>query len=113
MTMEKRSERRTRFDARLANDRSARGHGDDVRAAAGVIVDATKGVMTAVAQMQQAFSPPVIASISSLVNAIVRGTTGLVGTSIDAALAATTPLLGASAPGDEREAVLAALNGVI
>jgi pimeloyl-ACP methyl ester carboxylesterase len=107
------SERRARFEARLAKERTTREHGDDLRAAAGVVVAATQGVMGAVADMQQAFQPPVISSISSLVNAVVRGTTGLVGTGIDAALAALTPFLGASVPGDEREAVLAAVNGVI
>ena len=106
-------DRRARFEARIAKERVARGHGDDLRAAAGVVVAATQGVMGVVANMQEAFSPPVISSISSIVNAVVRGTTGLVGTGVDAALAALTPWLGASVPGDEREALLAALNGVI
>jgi pimeloyl-ACP methyl ester carboxylesterase len=52
-----------------------------------------------------------------LLNAIVygpiRGVTGLVGAGIDGTLALLGPALGASAPGPEREAILAALNGVL
>jgi hypothetical protein len=43
----------------------------------------------------------------------IRGMTRLVGAGIDLALAQVAPLLGGSTPGPEREAVLAALNGVL
>jgi hypothetical protein len=44
---------------------------------------------------------------------MIRGVMTLVGSSIDLVLAPLAPLLGASVPGAEREAVLAALNGVL
>src|SRR5688572_2361186 len=111
--MDPRDERSMRFEARLARAQQARSHGDDLRAAASLVVDGTQGVMGVVAGMQDAFSPPIVAQISAFVNAIVRGTTGVVGASIDAAIAALAPVLGASVAGAEREALVAALNGVV
>jgi len=58
------------------------------------------------------FEVPVRA-LSALAYGGVRAVTGLVGASIDFALARLAPLLGESAPGIDREAVLAALNGVL
>lgn len=102
-----------RFTAREERGRTLRADGADVRAAASLVVDATKGVMDVVRDVQSAFSPPVIAELSSLVHAAVRGVTGVAGAGIDAALAALAPALGKSASSKEREAVLAALNGVV
>jgi pimeloyl-ACP methyl ester carboxylesterase len=102
-----------RFAAREQAGRTLRADGADVRAAASLVVDATKGVMDVVRDMQSAFSPPVIAELSDLVHAAVRGVTGVAGAGVDAALAAVAPALGKSASGREREAVLAALNGVV
>ena len=43
----------------------------------------------------------------------VRGVTRLVGGSVDGLLGLLAPALGASAPGAERDALVAALNGVL
>lgn len=107
------SERQRRFNARVEAGRRRRSHGDDLRAAARLTVDATKGVMDTVAGMQAATSPPLVSHIQALANAITRGTTGLVGATIDGVLGVLAPMLGESVPGEEREAVLAALNGVV
>jgi hypothetical protein len=51
--------------------------------------------------------------IAGLVYRTIRGTTGLVGGGIDAILARLLPLLDEVSPSRRREAVLAALNGVL
>ena len=51
--------------------------------------------------------------LNGLIYGSIRGVTRLVGTSIELALAPLAPLLGESAPGPEREAALAVLNGVL
>ena len=51
--------------------------------------------------------------LTGLVYGHVRRVTRLVGLGIDAALTQLAPLLGESVPGAQREAVLAALNGVL
>lgn len=51
--------------------------------------------------------------VTPLVYRTIRGVTGFVGACIDALVATLAPLLGESAPGRERQVVLAALNGVI
>lgn len=88
-----------------------RAHAADLRAAAGLVVDATKGVVDVVEKMHTTIGA--VPFVTPLVYQAIRGVTGLVGTSIDALVAALAPLLGESAPGREREAVLAAVNGVI
>jgi len=50
---------------------------------------------------------------TGLVYGAVRGVTALVGAGVDLALAQLAPVLGSSVPGAEREAVVAALNGVL
>jgi hypothetical protein len=52
-------------------------------------------------------------AITGLVYGSIRGVAHVVGAGVDALLARTESLLGESAPGPERAAVLAALNGVI
>jgi len=51
--------------------------------------------------------------VTGLVYRSIRTITGLVGGGIDAGLAQLSPLLGESRPSAEREAILAALNGVL
>jgi pimeloyl-ACP methyl ester carboxylesterase len=100
-----------------------RKHGDDLRGASRLAIEATKGVTDLVEAMHlsiaggpevlgrplalpaQLFTAPVYWSIKAV--------TQLVGAGIDIALEQLAPLLGESAPGPEREAVLAALNGVL
>ena len=50
---------------------------------------------------------------TGLVYGAVRGVTALVGGGLDLALGQLAPLLGSSVPGSERDAVVAALNGVL
>ncbi len=50
---------------------------------------------------------------TGLVYGTVRGVTALVGGGLDLALAQLAPLLGSSVPGSERDAIVAALNGVL
>ncbi len=91
--------------------RARREHGSDLRGAAAALVQATTGVTRVVENMHGAIGAfPVI---TTLIYAGVRSITGMVGAGVDAALAGLTPLLGESVPGPEREAVLAALNGVV
>src|SRR4051794_4765770 len=52
------------------------------------------------------------AGITGLVYKTVRGVTRLVGVSVDSVLGALSPLLARTESSEEREAVLAALNGV-
>ncbi len=92
-------------------DRDPRDHAADLRAAAALGVDATIGVVRVVEGVHGAIGAFPI--ITDLAYAVVRGVTQVVGTSVDAALRALAPALGGSAPGPEREALLAALNGVV
>ena len=102
---------------------SKRTHGDDLRGANRLVIEATKGVMGLVEAMHSriASGPGVLGRplesparlITGLVYGSIRGVTGLVGTGIDAALEQLAPVLGESVPGPERAAILAALNGVL
>ncbi len=96
---------------------------DDLRGATRVVIDATKRVTDVVEGMHVtiASGPAVLGrpleaparAITGLVYGSIRGVTHVVGAGIDVVLAQLAPFLGASAPGPERAAVLAALNGVI
>ncbi len=100
-----------------------RDHGDDLRGASRLVVEATKGVTTAVEQMHRAIAdgPGGIARpltlpgrlVAGMVYGSVRGVASLVGAGLDRGLVQLRPLLGASPPGPEREAIVAALNGVV
>jgi pimeloyl-ACP methyl ester carboxylesterase len=100
-----------------------RSHVDDLRGAGRLAVDATRGVTALVEAMHAtiASGPEILGQplkgpariATGLVYGTVRGITALVGGGIDRALAQLAPLLGSSVPGSEREAVLAALNGVL
>lgn len=100
-----------------------RSHVDDLRGVSKLAVEATRGVMGLVEAMQVAIAsgPAILGAplekpvklATGLVYGTMKGITGVVGAGIDAALSQLGPLLGSSAPGPERELVLAALNGVL
>ena len=104
-------------------DTKARKHVDDLRGASRLAVEATRSVTALVEAMHRtiASGPGLLgrplagpaALLTGLVYGGIRGVTGLVGKGLDVALAQLAPLLGESAPGPEREAVQAALNGVL
>jgi hypothetical protein len=102
----------------------------DLRGAARLAVDATAGLADLVEAMHERIArlPGVAApaaagrtsGITGLVYKTVRGVTHLVGGSVDALLALLTPALDSATPGGapvaggaEREAIVAALNGVL
>ncbi len=100
-----------------------RSHVDDLRGAGRLAVEATQGVTALVEAMHATIAggPAILGQplagpaklATGLVYGAVRGATALVGAGIDRALAQLGPLLGAGVPGAERDAVLAALNGVL
>ena len=104
-------------------DSKSRKHVDDLRGASRLAIEATRSVTALVEAMHVtiASGPGLLGRplagpvklLTGLVYGGIRGVTRLVGRGIDGALAQLAPLLGESAPGPEREAVLAALNGVL
>lgn len=100
-----------------------RNHGEDLRGATRLALDATLGVMSLVESMHRtiASGPAILGSplavpaklITGVVYGTIRGVTELVGTGIDVALTELAPLLGEGVAGPEREAVVSALNGVL
>lgn len=104
-------------------ENAPRKHGEDLRAASKLIVEATQGVTSVVEEMHRiiASGPGVLGrplerpvrAMTGVVYGSIRTVTGLLGLGIDAALTQLEPLLGASEPGNEREALLAVLNGVL
>lgn len=100
-----------------------RDNASDLRAAGRLAVEATKGATELIEAMHRtiASGPAILGMplemparvLTGLVYGSIRGVTELVGTSLDRALEPLAPLLGESAPGAEREAVLAVLNGVL
>jgi pimeloyl-ACP methyl ester carboxylesterase len=100
-----------------------RSHADDLRAATSLAVEATVGITRIVQEMHRtiASGPAVLGhplakpatALTDLVYGKIARVTDAVGNGLDAALARLGPLLGESTPGPEREAVLAALNGVL
>jgi pimeloyl-ACP methyl ester carboxylesterase len=113
--------------ARDRTPKSARTPFDDLRGASRLAVEATRGVTDLVEAMHHniAGGPSILGRplerptrlLTGPVYGSIRGVTRLVGAGIDVALARLArllaPLLGDGAPGFEREAVLAALNGVL
>jgi pimeloyl-ACP methyl ester carboxylesterase len=103
--------------------RTTRSHLDDLRGASRLAIEATRSVVDLVEAMHLTIGggPAVLGrplaaptrAITGLVYGGIRGVTGLVGAGIDRALAQLAPLIGEGAPGPEREAVLAVLNGVL
>ncbi len=96
---------------------------DELRGATRLAIEATTGVTDMVEAMHNtiAAGPDILGRplerpvrlLNGLIYGSIRGVTRLVGASIDTALSQLAPLLAASAPGSEREAVRAALNGVL
>ena len=94
----------------------------DLRGAGRLVIDATTGLTDLVEAMHAAVSPIVAAKhrkearaggVTGLVYRTVRGATRVVGAGIDGVLAQLVPLLGTRVSSPQREAVLAALNGVL
>jgi len=95
----------------------------DLRGVSQLIVAAVAGVTNIVEEMHRNIArvSPIVGAappgrargLSGLVYRSVRGVTRLVGFSLDTALAPLTPLLIHHAPSPRREALLAALNGVL
>jgi pimeloyl-ACP methyl ester carboxylesterase len=103
--------------------KKTRNHGEDLRGASRLVIDATKRVTDVVEAMHTTISggPAILGKplagparfVNGLVYGSIRGVTRLVGSSIELVLGQLTPLLGESAPGPEREAFLSVLNGVL
>ena len=103
--------------------KKARKHADDLRGATRLAIDAAQRVTEVVEAVHTtiASGPAILGKplsgparlINGLVYGGIRGVTRLVGKSIELALTPLAPLLGESAPGPERDAVIAALNGVL
>jgi pimeloyl-ACP methyl ester carboxylesterase len=103
--------------------KTRRSHADDLRGAARVVIDATKRTTEVVQGMHITIAggPSLLGrplegparALTGVVYGSIRGVTHVVGASIDLALKQLGPLLGESAPGLERAALVAAVNGVI
>lgn len=100
-----------RWQQRRALGRGRRRHGDDLRGLGTAVVTATTGVTDVVQGMHDAIGAVPI--FTDLTYRSIRGVTRLVGSAVDAVVDALSPFLGDSAPGPQREAVVAALNGVV
>jgi pimeloyl-ACP methyl ester carboxylesterase len=100
-----------------------RNHGDDLRGASRLAVEATQAIVDVVGAMHETIAAgpavlgyPLRLPTKTLVRPIyggIRAVTDVVGRSLDAALAQLAPLLGSSTPGPERDAILAVLNGIL
>jgi len=100
-----------------------RNHIDDLRGASRLAVEATAGVTDLVEAMHHTIAggPALLGrpleGLTRLFAApaywSIRAVTKWVGAGIDVALGKLAPVLGESAPGPEREAVMAVLNGVL
>jgi len=103
--------------------RKTRNHVEDLRGASRLAVEATRGVMAVVEEMHVtiASGPAILGQplarpvklATDLVFGWMKGVAKVVGAGIDLALAQLGPVLGASAPGLEREMLVAVLNGVL
>ena len=103
--------------------RSSRNGVSDLRGAARLVIDATRGVTDVVESMhhniarvpglQGPSSGDRTGGITGLVYRSVRGVTRLVGGGVDALLALCEPLVASDAPASWRENVIAVVNGVI
>lgn len=96
---------------------------DDLRGVTRLAIDATRGVTDLVEAMHHTIGggPSILRRplegptrlVTRPVYGSIRGVTRLVGVGLDVALARLAPLLREGAPGAEREAVLAVVNGVL
>ena len=102
---------------------AARRHAADLRGATRLAAEATRGITELVEAMHRtiASGPWVLGKplakparlLTKLAYAPTHGVTALVAGGLEAALQRLEPLLGESVPGREREAIVAALNGVL
>src|SRR5579883_1870268 len=92
---------------------TARNHVDDLRGIGKLAIAATKGVTDLVEAAHGAIGGAPARLLSAPVYATIRAVTSFVGGAVDVALAPLAGLLGSGAPGPEREAILAAINGVL
>jgi hypothetical protein len=92
---------------------TARNHVDDLRGIGKLAVEATKGVTDLVQAAHGAIGGAPARLLSAPVYATIRAVTSVVGGTLDVALAQLAGVLGSGAPGPEREAILAAINGVL
>jgi hypothetical protein len=100
-----------------------RKNADDLREAVKLVITAVTGVTTVVEEMHHriASGPAVLGKPLALPAGLVtrfaygnvRGVTRLVGAAIDVLVAQLAPFLGERAPSGERDALVAALNGVL
>jgi pimeloyl-ACP methyl ester carboxylesterase len=90
-----------------------RKHGHDLRGASKIAVEATTRVTDIVQEMHGNIGGFPARVLSAPVYAMIRGIAKLVGVSLDVALDKVGPLLGEGVPSAERDAVVAALNGVV
>ncbi len=98
-------------------------HPSDVRGLGRLAIDATLGITSLVEALHHSISRAALPlgkagsgrtrGLTGFVYSTVRGITGLVGLGVDAALARLVPALGEKASSSEREAVVAALCGVL
>jgi hypothetical protein len=109
--------------ARPPPSKRAKNAVDDLRGVTRLAIDATRGVTDLVEAMHHTIGggPSILRRpldgptrlVTRPVYGSIRGVTRLVGVGLDVALARLAPLLREGAPGAEREAVLAAVNGVL
>jgi len=98
-------------------------HPSDVRGLGRLAIDATLGITNLVEALHHSIArvaPPLgkagpgrTRGLTGLVYSTVRGITGFVGLGVDAGLARLVPALGEKASSAERDAMLAALGGVL
>jgi pimeloyl-ACP methyl ester carboxylesterase len=110
-------------DGLISMSKHVRSHIDDLRGMGRLAIEATRGVTALVQKMHVtiASGPAILGQplagparlTTGVVYATIHGITKLVGTSLDLALAQLGPVVKASAPGIQREIVLAAINGVL
>jgi len=103
--------------------KTTRKHAEDLRAASKLAVVATSGIIDLVEEMHRTiasgpgllgrpFARPARA-LTGVVYGPIRKVTELVGVGLDAALSQLGPLLGESAVGPDRDAILSVLNGAL
>jgi hypothetical protein len=103
---------------------SKRNQASDVRGASRMVVDATAGLTDLVEALHRHIARPAtraggpviggtVAGVTELVYDTIRGVTRVVGAGVDRVLAELAPLVGELDPAPRREALVAALNGVL
>jgi hypothetical protein len=103
--------------------KTIRRNADDLRGLGLLAIDGVAGVTDLVEAMHAAIThlpalvgkpaPLATTGLTGLVYRSVRGVTRLVGTGVDRSLSSLAPLLGGGAVSPQREAVVAAINGVV